>query len=85
MAAQTTASKGDTMRDYTSWIKESTEQEHVDGQNASYERWLGKQMSKAAISHYNEAFQSDHGHELTTRQSARQFANELAYAPEGKA
>lgn len=70
------------MRDYTAWMKETTEQEHRDGLNASHERWLGKQMAKAARAEYDDTWKGNHGHELTTRQSARKFANELAYAPE---
>jgi hypothetical protein len=71
-------------REYTAWIKETTEQEHVDGLNASYERFIGQRMARVAIAEYNSTWGDHHGREITTRCSARRFANELAYNPEVK-
>jgi hypothetical protein len=67
------------MRDYTAWPKETTEQEQRDGQNASYERWIGQRVAKIAIAEYDQAWKGHHGHELTTRLSVRRLANESAY------
>jgi hypothetical protein len=68
-------------RNYTSWVKESPAEEIRDGQEASYERWLGKQIAKTAMAEYNSTWAGDHGHEITTRRSTRKYANELSYAP----
>lgn len=70
------------MPKYTAWMKETPADEIRDGQTASHERFIGKHMAKAAIRDYDDTWQGNHGHELTTRQSVRKFANELAYASE---
>jgi len=67
-----------TKPNYTAWSKEATDEEIREGRAVSYERFLGKHMSRRAIAQYNDTWASDHGHELITRQSARKYANELA-------
>ncbi|MFL5662399.1 MAG: hypothetical protein ACJ8BW_13775 [Ktedonobacteraceae bacterium] len=68
------------MRNYADWARETPAEETRDGQDASYEQWLGKHMAKAAIAEYNSTWASHHGHELLTRRSARKYASELAEA-----
>ena len=66
------------MRNYSSWARETPAEETRDGQEASYERWVGKHIAQAAIKQYNSTFDSHHGNEIVTRQSVRRFASELA-------
>ena len=67
-------------RDYASWARETPDEEIRDGQSASYERFIGKKMSDAAIKQYDSTFNSHHGKEIVTRQSQRRFASLLAEA-----
>ena len=67
-------------RDYADWLRESTSEEIRDGKDASYERFIGKKMSDAAIAAYNSTWGEHHGNEITTRESQRRFASRLAEA-----
>jgi hypothetical protein len=69
-----------TQRNYTSWLKEASDEETRDGKEAIHERWLGKKIANAAIAQYNIAWGEHHGREITTRQSQRKFAGQLAEA-----
>ena len=67
-------------RNYTAWMKEHSDEETLDGRAASYERFIGRRMAQAAIAEYDRAWSGHHGQEITTRQSARRLAAELAEA-----
>jgi hypothetical protein len=69
-----------TTRSYTGWLTEPTDAEIRDGQAASYERFIGRQMAQAAIAEYDSTWSGHHGKEISTRQSQRRFANALAEA-----
>jgi hypothetical protein len=65
-------------RNYTSWRTEASSEETLDGRAAIYERFIGRHMAQAAIAEYNSTWGDHHGREITTRQSARRLASELA-------
>lgn len=67
-------------KDYTAWQKEIPAEVIREGQEASYERWIGKQIMKDAIAAYDSTWNGHHGHEITSRRSTRKYANELSYA-----
>jgi hypothetical protein len=65
-------------RDYTGWQTETPAEDTRDGQDASYERWLGKKIAKEAIVEYDSTWKDHCWHEVITRQSVRRFASQLA-------
>jgi hypothetical protein len=69
-----------TQKNYTGWLKEASDEETLDGRAAIYERFIGRRMARAAIAEYDRTWGDHHGREITTRQSARKLAAELAEA-----
>jgi hypothetical protein len=68
------------MRNYADWARETPAEETRDGQEASYERWVGKHMARPRSRNITARGAAHHGNEIITQQSVRRFASQLAEA-----
>jgi hypothetical protein len=62
----------------TTTQREYTEEEIRNGKELDHGRWLGKQIAKEAIAEYDRTWKDHAWQEVTTRQSQRRFASQLA-------